>query len=394
MKNLETKNIIKIGAAVFALYLCIHYWPGVSKLLSSIFSALIPLFLGGVIAYLLNILMSFYEKHLFPESKKKSRKSSGKSRRAVCLILALLSLFALIGLIVGLIVPQLVTCVRLLIAEIPVAIDHLIARLNQTDIFSEELMEKISSINFQSETRQIIGTVFSGIGNVLDIFANVISSLVSGVTTAFLAFAFAIYLLIGKDKLNAQIHRLMKRYIKERYYTKIKYVLSILNDSFHRFVVGQCTEAVILGILCTIGMLLLKLPYAPMIGAVIAFTALIPVVGAFLGGAVGAFLIFMESPLQALIFLIFLIVLQQLEGNLIYPRVVGSSIGLPGIWVLAAVTVGGGISGIFGMLIGVPLAAALYRLLKNDLNKEILEDNGSGKKEPPEKETVKTASKG
>lgn len=160
----------------------------------------------------------------------------------------------------------------------------------------------------------------------------------------------------------------MNRYISAEKCAKINHILEVINNSFHLFIVGQCTEAVILGVLCAVGMLILRLPYAPMMGAVIAFTALVPIVGAFIGGAVGVFLIMMESPMQAIIFLIFLVVLQQIEGNLIYPRVVGSSIGLPGIWVLAAVTIGGGVFGIFGMLLAVPLAAAAYRLLREHIN--------------------------
>ena len=152
-------------------------------------------------------------------------------------------------------------------------------------------------------------------------------------------------------------------------YNKITYVLSILNDCFRKYIVGQCTEAVILGLLCIIGMLILQLPYATMIGALIALTALIPVAGAYIGAVVGAFMILTVSPIKALIFLIFLVILQQFEGNIIYPKVVGSSLGLPGIWVLAAITVGGGIMGIFGMLIGVPIVAAIYRIVKNDVNK-------------------------
>lgn len=152
-------------------------------------------------------------------------------------------------------------------------------------------------------------------------------------------------------------------------YNKITYVLSIMNDCFRKYIVGQCTEAVILGLLCIIGMLILQLPYATMIGALIALTALIPVAGAYIGAVVGAFMILTVSPIKALFFLIFLVVLQQLEGNIIYPKVVGSSLGLPGIWVLAAITVGGGIMGIFGMLIGVPIVAAIYRIVKNDVNK-------------------------
>lgn len=383
MENLKTKNIIKVCIAVFAIYLCIHYWPDASKLLGAIFSALIPIICGCILAYLLNIVMSFYEKHLFSASKKKTIKNG---RRAICLVLSILSLLAIIGLVIGLIVPQLISCIKLLVKEVPVAINDILIHMEKKNIFSEELIEKISSMDIKSELQKHIGSIFSGLGNVLNVFANLVSSIVSGVTTTFLSFIFAIYILAGKERLGAQVHRLMKHYIKERYYKKIQYVLSVLNDCFHRYVVGQCTEAVILGLLCTIGMLILRLPYAPMIGAVIAFTALIPVVGAYVGGAVGAFLIFMESPIQALIFIIFLVVLQQIEGNLIYPRVVGSSIGLPGIWVLAAVTVGGSISGVFGMLIGVPLAATIYRLLKNDINKKVPEKNNFNNKKLKDKE--------
>ena len=146
-------------------------------------------------------------------------------------------------------------------------------------------------------------------------------------------------------------------------------VISVLNDSFHKFIVGQFTEAVILGVLCAIGMLILQLPYAAMIGALIGFTALIPVVGAFLGGAVGVILILMESPVKALIFLIFLIVLQQIEGNLIYPRVVGTSIGLPSVWVLVVVLICGGVFGIGGILFGIPIAATIYKLICANIQK-------------------------
>lgn len=146
----------------------------------------------------------------------------------------------------------------------------------------------------------------------------------------------------------------MKRFMKEKLYTDTRHVLTVLNDSFHKYLVGQFTEALILGGLCTVGMWIFQFPYATMTGAVIAFTALIPVAGGYIGAAIGAFMIMTVSPIKAILFLIYIVVLQQLEGNIIYPRVVGSSMGLPGIWVLAAVTVGGGVMGIVGMLIGVP----------------------------------------
>lgn len=161
----------------------------------------------------------------------------------------------------------------------------------------------------------------------------------------------------------------MKRYMSTSLCANVHHVLSVLNECFHKYIVGQCTEALLLGGLCTLGMLILQLPYATMTGAVIAFTALIPVAGAYIGAGVGAFMILTVSPVKAIIFLIFIVILQQLEGNLIYPRVVGSSMGLPGIWVLAAVTVGGGVMGIPGMLLCVPLASAFYKLLREDVNR-------------------------
>ena len=196
-----------------------------------------------------------------------------------------------------------------------------------------------------------------------------ISSVFGGIVTLLIAFIFAIYILSGKEKIGRQYHKLMKRYGKPGVVEKINHVLSTMNDCFRKYIIGQCTEAVILGGLCTVGMLLLGLPYATMTGAVIALTALIPVAGAYIGGEIGAFMIFTVSPVKAIIFIVFLVILQQIEGNIIYPRVVGSSIGLPGIWVLAAVTIGGGVMEIGGMLLGVPHAATVYRLLGEDVNR-------------------------
>lgn len=198
---------------------------------------------------------------------------------------------------------------------------------------------------------------------------NMVMSVFSGVVTALMSIIFAVYLLTGKEKLGNQCNRLMQRYLKDSWNRKLQNLLKTLNECFHKYIVGQCTEALILGGLCLAGMLILQLPYAPMISALIAFTALIPVAGGYIGAGIGAFMILTVSPVKALIFLIFIVVLQQLEGNIIYPKVVGSSMGLPAIWVLAAVTIGGGIMGIIGMVISVPIAATAYRLLQKDLNR-------------------------
>lgn len=365
--KIEWKSCFKIGVSIFVLYLCIQYWPNVISIISTAMGAAFPLLVGCIIAYMVNILMSFYEKHYFVKNTKPFLQ---KSRRPVCMIAAFVTLVAIVILVVGLVVPQLVSCMKLIFSALPSAITEMIEGLEKINILPEDIAATLSAIDWQSKFGQIFTAFTSGVGNVMDVVIGTLSSVFSGVVTAFLSFIFSIYLLLGKDNLVRQANRVMHHYMPKSWYKKVIYVLGILNDCFRRYIVGQCTEAVILGILCAVGMWILRLPYATMIGALIAFTALIPVAGAYIGGAIGALMIFSISPIQALIFVIYLVVLQQLEGNLIYPRVVGSSLGLPAIWVLAAVTVGGGVMGIFGMLIGVPIAAALYRLLKNDLNKE------------------------
>ncbi len=365
--KIEWKSCFKIGLSIFLLYLCIHYWEKVAGFASTCLGAAVPLIAGCAIAYIINILMSFYERHYFPKSNKEIIK---KSKRPVCLTASIITLAAVIALIIGLVVPQLISCIELIIAELPAAIKKVIDWVNGLNIVPDDIMSMITSIDWQSRIGQIVEMLTSGIGSVMDVVITTVSSVVSGVLTVVLGLIFAVYLLIGKDKIGKQIDRVFTHYLKESWYKKNKYVISVFDECFHRYIVGQCTEAVILGLLCTVGMLILRLPYAAMIGAFIAFTALIPIAGAYIGAAVGAFIILMESPFKALVFLIFIVILQQVEGNLIYPRVVGSSMGLPGIWVLAAITVGGGVMGITGILLSVPVAATFYRLLKNNIIKK------------------------
>ena len=363
----DAKSLLKVGIAIFLLYLCIHYWTGISGFLLTIVGAAFPLTIGCVIAYLINILMSWFERHYFPNS---IRPAVIKSRRIVCLITAILSMLAIVALIVWLVLPQLIDCIMLIINILPGTIEKLLAQIEKLNILPEDIFNFLEGIDWKSQIGKILEGVTSGVGSVMETVFKAVSSVFSGVVTALLAIIFALYLLLGRDRLAGQFRRLMHRYLRPRWFDKVMYFLGILNDSFHKFIVGQCIEAVVLGLLCTIGMSIFRFPYATMIGALVAFTALIPVAGAYIGAGVGAFMILTVSPMQALLFLVFIVVLQQLEGNIIYPRVVGSSIGLPGIWVLAAVTIGGGIMGVVGMLLGVPLVAALYRILREDLQKD------------------------
>ncbi len=364
--KLRWTDCFKVGASVFVLYLAVHYWQTAANLVATVIGAAMPLIIGGAVAYLVNILMANYERRWKDNPKKPGLR---KLRRPVCMLLAFLTLIAIMALVCGLIAPQLVDCVGLIIAELPGFMYDAIDLAESWGMFSPEVVASLESINWNEQIGKLVGFVTSGIGDVVGIVVNAVSSLFSFLVTALLSLIFAIYLLSGKEQLASQADRLAKRYLGGRIYGRMEYFLEILDDCFHRYIVGQCTEAVILGALCALGMGILRLPYALMVGALVAFTALIPVAGAYIGAGVGAFMILTVDPFKALIFLIFIVVLQQLEGNLIYPKVVGSSMGLPGIWVLAAVTIGGGLAGILGMLLGVPLAAALYRIIRDDVRK-------------------------
>ncbi len=370
-----------ILGSVFLLYLCMEYWPVAAGVLGKALSAAVPLIAGCVMAYVINILMSFYERHYFPKSKKKFWQ---KSRRPVCLTFAVLTVLAIIAAVVALIVPQLVSGVKLLAAEIPEAMEWTLNWLKEKELLTAEVQAALESVNWNDILQKAIGWLYSGIGSVVNVVVQALSSLVSVTVTVFVGLIFALYLLAQKETLKRQSNKLLNRFLKPKTGEKIRYFISVLNDCFHHYIVGQCTEAVILGVLCLAGMLILRIPYAAMVSALVAFTALIPIAGAYIGAGVGAFMIMTESPVKALIFLIFLIILQQLEGNLIYPKVVGDSLDLPALWVLAAVTVGGGVLGIPGMLLGVPLTAALYRIIKQVVNtpsKEIDSPRNPGKKD-------------
>lgn len=261
---------------------------------------------------------------------------------------------------------------RILIEQLPKAMESSLIWLEDnfeiSGLFAgENNLLKGDSLDIKESLLKAFNFLFTGVGGAMGAAFGIVTSMFSKAVTILISFIFSIYILAGKEKLGGQIRILFKTYLPKRFVEKLFYVLRVMNDSFHNYIVGQCTEAVILGALCAGGMLILQLPYAAMIGCLVGFVALIPVAGAYIGAIVGAFMIFTISPVQAVIFIVYLAVLQQLEGNLIYPRVVGSSVGLPGIWVLAAVTVGGGVLGISGMLIGVPIAATVYRLVQRDV---------------------------
>ncbi len=360
--KLEWKTCWRLGVAAFLLYLAIYYWETVSGLLGLLLGACVPLVLGAVIAYLINILMGFYERHWFPNSRKKLALAS---RRPVCMLAALLTVVLVLVLVVQMVVPEFISCVNALIRQAPAAVDELLSNPAIERLIPADIEERLAEMDWSALVKNIEKILIGGFTGAI----SAVGSIFSGAVTALFALIFAVYILLGKDTLGRQCNRLMDGYLPEKWRARVRYALALLNRSFRSYVVGQCTEAVILGGLCMAGMSLLRFPYAAMIGALVGVTALIPVAGAYIGAGVGAFMILSVSAEKALWFLVYIVVLQQLEGNLIYPRVVGSSIGLPGIFVLAAVTVGGAMFGVLGMLLGVPLTAALYQAVRDDLDR-------------------------
>lgn len=368
MKKLDWKTCGKIGVTVFAIYLAIHYWTHAASLMKTLIAAILPLIIGLIIAYPINILMSFYERNLLKKSKKPN---APKVRQTLGFLLSILTVTATLALVICLVVPQLTECVKLLIAKLPRLFSLTVEKINSWDFTPEKLSSYLSTIDWQSKVSELIDKASSGIGNVITVIIATLTSVVSGIATVILAIIFAIYLLLSKDKLIAQVKLLSKRYLPQKFLDKADYVLSIANDSFKKFIVAQCTEAIILGVLVTVGMLIFRFPYAPMIGAVSAVCAFVPVVGAFVAGGIGFVLILTESPTKALLFILFIVIVQQIEGNLIYPKVMGNSIGLPGFWVLVAITIGGGMFGVMGIILSVPIASTIYRIIKDDIKKKI-----------------------
>lgn len=359
-------NRKKIITGILIIFALIHYWGVLEKVAKLFFQASVPLLLGIVVAYVVNILMNYYEKYYRIICKWSAIR---KFRRPFCLFLAFLTLFLLLVVLWQMIIPVFAACIATAWRSLPETLDAGVSWIRAHSKLCCSLLDKSGFMvdgvfDWDALTQEIAEMMIPGISKGAIPVMAVIQSAASIVFQMLLALIFAVYLLLRKEKLKRDSGRLISVCIGEKAWKKLRYILKEINRSFHNYIVGQCIEAVILGSLCMLGMLLFGLPYAAMVGSFIGFTALIPIAGAYIGAAVGAVMIYTVSPYKAVFFLIFLFILQQLENNLIYPRVVGSSIGLPGLWVLAAVIIGGSVCGIPGMFIGVPLTAAGYHLLK------------------------------
>lgn len=368
-----------LGLITFTVVLCaaLINFSALLTWLSFLISVLFPFLLGSAIAFCLNIPMSFFERKLFPERRgKKPGQKPSRLARPVSLILTLLCMVGIFALVIGVLVPQLASTFESVAAAMGSFLPKAQLWLEEAFAENKDVVDYISSIDLrQLDWAAWLGNIkdfaVSGAGNVLNYTISATVTVVNTAISVFIAFIFSIYALIQKEKLAASFTKLIRAVFREKTVEQILRVCSLSHATFSRFITGQCLEALILGGMFFVTMLIFRFPYALLIGVVIAFTALIPVVGAFVGFFVGFFLILMVNPMQAIAFAVLFFVLQQIEENLIYPHVVGNSIGLPSIWVLFAVMVGGSLMGVVGMLLFIPLMSVLYSLLRDWTNKRL-----------------------
>jgi len=363
MENITQKLVFRTVIFVGAVLLIILNFSAVIKMIKNVYRVIFPLLLGAGIAYVLNLLVSQYEKFYFPKSKKKIVKMS---RRAVCIFMSIVTILIFVLFFLLILIPQVNQFINLLMERFPKVYETVVVWINQYADQLPVLQEKLKELNMNGNTalEKASKILTSWAGGT----ASIVGTIFGGIMNFILAVFFSIYILVSKEDLKHKFCKLLNSFVKRDKREKIYNVLQVANESFSNYIAGQCKEAVIIGVLCTLGMWIFRFPYATTIGSVIGLTALIPLIGAYIGAIVGFLLIVTVDPVKALLFIIFIVVLQQLEGNLIYPKVVGESVGLPGIWVFAAITVGGGLLGIPGVLFGVPIFATFYKLLGQAVN--------------------------
>ena len=368
-KNMKNIMLLIVFAVLF--YVGVQRIESVAAGFSFVVSIVFPFLLGAAMAFILNVPMSFMEKRLFSKTKGKAK----KLKRPICLVLAILFVVAILWIVLLVVIPEVASTVASLSVNIEAALINL--QRWTMDIFEDNKQIEVWIASLQFDWDGIIHTAFgflkNGAGNVLNSTMTVAKTVINSVMNFCVAFVFACYILLQKEKLAVQIRKILYAFFSKKVVTKVLDIASLSYKTFANFVTGQCCEAVILGTMFFISMSILRFPYALLVGVLIAFTALIPIFGAFIGCFLGTFLILVADPMKAIAFVILFLVLQQVEGNLIYPHVVGGSVGLPSIWVLVAVTVGGSLMGIVGMLVFIPICSVLYALFREMVYKRLKE---------------------
>ena len=347
-------------AAVFILVIFNyqHIFAGLREL----WDVISPVVYGFVFAYILNLIMVMYEGFWFPET---DNELLIRARRPVSILLALITVIIVIVLVLWLIIPQLISLVQTLLENLPLMVEYIQRWIEDLEEIYPQIDTLINNLNINWEN--IARDAASFANNILGSTFTTFQLLTSSLFRLVIILVVAIYALFSKEKIQRQVKRVLRAYMKIDHFRRLKYVLRVTNESFSSFITGMLIEAIIYGTLVTVGMMIFNFPYAGMIGALSGALALVPMVGAILSAVIGTMLIFVQNPIQGLFFLLFNIVLQQLESNAIYPRIVGGSIGLPGIWTFIAVTIGGGILGPAGFFLGVPIASVIYKLIRSNV---------------------------
>ncbi len=368
-KNIVHTVYFKLGLTAALVYLLTYYWGKIEGIISVMWNAITPIVVGIIIAYVVNILMCFIERwysHLF------HGQVAQKCKRGVCIILSFVVLILIVSLVIGLLVPQLVSCISLLISRSGIAAEHLTNFMDSVPALSsyaDMIKDAFTGADKDGElTKKIVEILQYGNTGWINNLTSVLQKVTGFATSMLIGLCFSFYLLYDKEKLQRQSKSLIRTYCPE-IHERLFEILAVFNNSFRSFIVGQVEDACVLGVMCGIAMFIFRMPYYGMIAVIIAVTALIPIVGAIIGAVVGFVLILSISVSKAFLFVGLFLVVQQIDNNVTYPRIVGGSIGLPGIWVLAAVTIGGTAFGVFGMLFLIPIFSAIYKLVQMDMRR-------------------------
>lgn len=366
MNKKTIRQLLMLVTFAILLYSGLEHMEIVLNFLKYIFTLFFPFLLGLAIAFILNVPVTLIENKIFYRKNQKMTEKQKKRIRFLSISLSIIIVLVILIFVMFLIVPEFIKTIQLLIEKLPTLLTEFQNWLtnittNFPDINQFVTSIKIDQVAFQTTLKTWLETSVSGI---LNSSINFIISLITGMINFFIAFIFAIYILAQKENLGKQVNQVLTAYCKEKYVKSFFKICSLAHKTFSSFITVQCVEACILGTLCFIGMLIFRFPYALSISVLVAVTALIPVFGAFIAATIGAILIFITNPIQAVWFIVYFLVLQQIEGNIIYPRVIGKSVSLPAMWVMLAVTIGGSLFGIIGMLISVPVSSICYALFR------------------------------
>ena len=362
----DKKMILRIFlgiAGLIVLHWLLHEPERFLGIFNFLKTLLMPFIIGASLAFVLNVPMRGIERWF-------GGVKNATVRRGIAIVLTFIFIAIVLAFVFWMLLPQIISTVDNLIEKLPVFLNGV--RYKVEDFLAEHpdvlqwLMEntKFNEFDWTSYIKQIVDFATNSVQSLITNLFGMIKALFSGIFNAVVALVFAVYCLIRKEILSRQARRLIYSFLPEKFCDQLVRVARLTNASFSNFISGQCLEAVILGAMFAVAMLIFRMPYIPLVSVLIAVTALVPIVGAFAGCILGAFFILVDNPIQAVWFVVMFLVLQQIEGNLIYPRVVGKSVGLPGMWVLLAVSIGGELMGVAGMLIMIPLCSVLYTLLR------------------------------